>query len=154
MCAIIDANVASQLMGKDRSEAARKFIAHIEAGRLMIVIGGKLRQELSRTPINAFIQQAILAQRARSVEDAEVDRQTGEIERSGECVSDDPHIIALARISGARLLYTNDRDLQQDFKNPTLVDRPRGRIYTTLRYEQFHSSHQGLLNRNDLCRLR
>lgn len=152
MCAIVDANVASHLMGRNLPEAGARFLDYIESGRLTIVVGGKLRQELFQTPLRTFIQQAILAEKARSVEDVEVDRQAGEIEQSGECVSDDPHIIALARISGARLLYTNDRDLQQDFKNPSLIDRPRGRIYTTLRSEQFRSSHRDLLNRNDLCR--
>lgn len=152
MCAIVDANVASHLMGRNLPEAGARFLDYIESGRLTIVVGGKLRQELYQTPIRAFIQQAILAAKARSVEDTAVDRQAGEVEQSGMCISDDAHIIALARISGARLLYTNDRDLQQDFKNRSLIDRPRGRIYTTLKYEQFHSSHRGLLNRSDLCR--
>ena len=44
--------------------------------------------------------------------------------------SDDPHVLALARTAGVRLLYTGDRDLMADFKNKELIDRPRGRVYT------------------------
>lgn len=148
MCAIVDANVASQLVGTNRPEAGIRFLDYVQDGRLMLVVGGKLRQELDQTPMGKFIQEAILAEKARSVEDKIVDQRTGEIERSKKCASDDPHIIALAQISGARLLFTNDKDLQQDFKDQI----KQGRIYTTLKYDRFHSSHRGLLNRSDLCR--
>ena len=52
-----------------------------------------------------------------------------------ECKSNDHHIIALARISRARLLYTIDSALQQDFKNRHLLSRPRGRIYRSHKNE-------------------
>ena len=41
--------------------------------------------------------------------------------------SDDPHVPALARATGVRLLYTGDRKLMDDFKNKELIDRPRAR---------------------------
>ena len=45
---------------------------------------------------------------------------------SGDYESDDEHVIALAKVSGARLLYTNDNDLQADFTNTILIkDLPR-----------------------------
>ena len=44
--------------------------------------------------------------------------------------SDDAHVLALARASGARLLYTADRDLMADFKDRSFVADPRGRIYS------------------------
>ena len=47
-----------------------------------------------------------------------------------QIVSDDPHVLALARVSGARLLYTNDANLMADFKNKRLIDDPRGSVYT------------------------
>ncbi len=42
--------------------------------------------------------------------------------------SDDPHVLALAKVSGARLLYTNDKDLKDDFKNLGVL-KPKGKIY-------------------------
>lgn len=151
MCAIIDANVAHELVRPNRPEAGARFLDYVEAGKLKVVVGGRLRQELERTRMRVWIQQALLAEKVRSVNDSQVDRYTEDLEQSGECISDDPHIIALAQISGARLLYSNDINLQKDFKNYRLVSGPRGRVYTTLRYRTFHESHRGLLERRDLC---
>ena len=44
--------------------------------------------------------------------------------------SDDPHILALAKAAGARLLYTNDRDLMKDFKNRLILNKPKGKVYS------------------------
>lgn len=44
--------------------------------------------------------------------------------------SDDPHVLALARATGVRLLYTSDRNLKDDFKRKDLIDRPRGSVYS------------------------
>ena len=35
--------------------------------------------------------------------------------------SNDPHVLALARVSGARLLYAEDGDLMTDFKDKRFV---------------------------------
>ncbi len=45
--------------------------------------------------------------------------------------SDDPHVLALARATGVRLLYTSDRNLKDDFERKDLIDRPRGSIYSS-----------------------
>ena len=58
--------------------------------------------------------------------------------------SNDLHVIALARISGARLLYSDDKKLRKDFKNKHLVNSPRGKVYSK-------EDHQHLLDQN-LCR--
>lgn len=52
------------------------------------------------------------------------------LQGTGQLRSNDPHILALARASGARLLYTADKDLIADFKNPRIVSRPRGKVYS------------------------
>ena len=43
--------------------------------------------------------------------------------------SNDDHILALARASGARLLFSRDADLAQDFKNRIFLNEPRGSVY-------------------------
>ena len=63
------------------------------------------------------------------------------------CRSNDTHVIALAQISGARLLYSNDKDLYVDFKNKHLIDEPRGKIYSTNEDKNFTNSHARLLKR-------
>jgi predicted nucleic acid-binding protein len=58
--------------------------------------------------------------------------------------SDDAHVLALARASGARVLCTHDEDLQADFKNLEIVPRPKGKIYK-------NQDHARLLGHNQIC---
>ena len=44
--------------------------------------------------------------------------------------SNDPHVLALARHTGTRLLYTGDFKLIQDFKNSKVINKPRGKVYS------------------------
>ena len=83
----------------------------------------------------------------------EVDTQTEELKDDGEYKSDDPHILALAQVSGVRLLYTNDRPLHGDFGNKRLIDNPRGKVYSTLKNKNFTNIHRALLRRKDLCQV-
>ena len=57
----------------------------------------------------------------------------------------------LAQVSGARLLFTNDRDLQRDFGDRRIIGGTRGRIYTTIERTDFRTAHRNLLKRADLC---
>lgn len=45
--------------------------------------------------------------------------------------SDDPHVLALARATGVRLLYTGDPGLIADFKDKKFIDQPRGKVYSS-----------------------
>lgn len=151
MCAIIDRNAAIELMGPKCPEAGSEFLRRVEDGRLTIVVGGKLRQELDSTKLRQWIVEALRAGRARSINDGLVDHESASLRNAGKCKSNDPHIVALARVSGARLLYTNDKDLHKDFKKSTLITGPRGKIYTTNIHKKFHANHRKLLDRSDLC---
>ena len=149
MCAIIDANVSPEVFGDDRTPRGRilyDWLTRGQQGRL--VVGGKLLRELSQYhKFKAWLSEAISAGRARHIRDAVVDAETESIRAGQSCRSDDHHILALARVSGARLLFTNDRTLEQDFKNRTLVPDPRGKIYKA-------PDHRRLLDQQDLCPLR
>ena len=71
-----------------------------------------------------------------------------EIESQEICRSDDPYIIALARISHTRLLFTNDAALQRDFKK--IVGE--GIIYTTKSQSNVTRTHRSLLGpRRQIC---
>ena len=152
MCAVVDANVADQVFGRrNRSEAGVEFLEWIKKGRGRLVAGGKLLEELNRTSAREWARQAVLAGLIRNVNNAEVDART-EVLR-GSCNSDDPHVIALAQVSGARLLYSNDRDLHRDFGNKRLIDKPRGKVYSTLEGGgHLQESHKKLLRKKELCR--
>ena len=129
-------------------------------------MGGKLRQEMSDDGRNRnFMRvhvQLRLDGRVKDIQDEQVDAETASLEARQICRSNDAHVLALARVSGARLLYTNDQDLQDDFNDRQIVNYPRGRVYTTLpiggrRYaaqrdlDTVTDVHRELLERTDLC---
>ena len=62
----------------------------------------------------------------------------------GGIKSDDEHILALALVSGARLLFSGDKDLHDDFKNPNIIS-PRGNVYQK-------PKHAGLLKKACVCK--
>ena len=153
MCAIVDANVAGQVFGNCRPPAGEEFYKWLNAGKGRLVIGGKLLQELNKTKFRKWVSQARKFGFAREVDESQVERITAKLHDKQLCSSDDPHVIALAQASGARLLYSNDDALQSDFKNKDLIDDPRGKVYTTKKYSTITSTHKSLLRRKDLCRI-
>ena len=84
--------------------------------------------------------------------DQDVNGRAETLRRSNICTSNDEHVIALALVSGARLLYTNDQALIDDFGNREIVAGPRGKVYTTKRNRQVTPAHRRLLAARDLCR--
>ncbi len=153
MCAIIDANVAAEVFVEKPQPAGEKFLDWVKAGRGRLVVGGKLLRELesSTEGFRNWASSAVAAGVLYIASESELAARTEEFENHPACKSDDPHVLALAQLSGARLLYSNDQNLQEDFKNQRLIDRPRGKIYSTLRSKNFTSSHRRLLGRTDLC---
>ena len=152
MCAIVDASVAGKVFGSDRGEADKKFFEWITSGRGRLVVGGQLLEELNRTSVREWARQALNAGLIRSVSKTRLKEREEVLLRQYQCESDDLHVIALAQVSGARLLYSNDRKLQKDFANKNLINNPRGKVYSTIKSRHFEESHKRLLKRKDLCR--
>ena len=50
MCAIVDASVAGEVFGSERTPAEEGVFDWITNGNGKIVVGGKLREELGRSP--------------------------------------------------------------------------------------------------------
>ena len=157
MCAILDANVRDEVFGSNPSEAGLAFLDWLMSEGNALVIGGKLTQELEKDAPEKFLdwqQSERLSGRIIRFNAEDVRVQATRLTRSRSCVSDDEHIIALAQISGARLLYSKDKLLAKDFKKKMLIDRPRGKVYSTARSKRFTSTHKGLLQRTDLCAIK
>lgn len=153
MCAIIDADVAGEIFGTLPNEAARKFLEWIGSGNGRLVVGGENLRELSRdSRARKWIQEGIKAGKVYNEDSSKVDEVAEELKGNSSCKSNDEHIIALAQISNARLLYSNDRLLRRDFKDKALIDRPDGKIYPTLDRE-FRKRHKRLLANKNLCRI-
>lgn len=159
MCAIVDANAAHEVFPESpvqgspvRPPAGRGFFDWICKGDGRLVVGGKLREELDKTGLKNWMRTARQAGHIRLVDDESVDRRAGELDDEGACQSNDSHVVALAEISGARLLYTNDGKLQEDFKK--LVQK--GRVYSTNtdvtpRNRHFTRAKQDLLVKHKSC---
>ena len=153
MCGIVDANVAHEVFGDNRPPAGRHFFDWLASPRGRLVVGGELRRELSRD--HRFVRwlgTATRIGRARMMTDEDVDARTNELRRRDVCASDDEHVLALALVSGARLIYTNDAALIADFKNREIVSNPRGKVYTTTVNDEVTPAHRRLLADRSLCR--
>lgn len=154
MCTILDANVVHEVFGDRRTEAGKNFFQYVVSRRTKLVVGGKLLEEYrGNHEFFSWLTQAIRTGIAVAVDDDEVHLETNRLRSSGLCVSDDPHIIALARCTRSRLLYSNDLDLHKDFKNPSLLSEPKGKIYSTRGGGDFKRSHRKLLEATNLCRV-
>lgn len=135
MCLIVDANLCSVVFKKTGDTSYQKLRETIFSNRLTLLHGGKLTQEYDKAGVLKII--ALLAQsgRAFKVSDKLIDEQLAQIRNN--CTSNDAHVIALARADRKRahVLCTNDKTLQNDFKNKSLIDKPRGRIYSPTRHK-------------------
>lgn len=159
MCAILDTNVLHQVFGDNRVPAGDEFRAWLDTGKGTLVSGGKNFVELTRDlKFKRWAQNARLQGTLKLILDEPidgfdaVDAREQEIFGRGGYRSNDPHVIALAQISDVRLLYSNDGDLIDDFKDKRLLDRPRGKVYSTNASGEFTRAHKNLLARKDLCK--
>ena len=158
MCAIIDNNVKGELLEDDKHHPGYLFRSYIESGKLQLVIGGtRLKNELLRgslnSPFNHWIKTHRQAGQVLNIDDDLTDAKEQEIKATGGYKSDDEHILALAKSSGARLLYSNDTALHKDFRNSRILARPRGSIYSTLESRSIDPiAHRRLLQKTKLCR--
>lgn len=142
MCLIIDANCASDTLSpKPHAEFAPIMQAIINKNAVMVLGGKKLREEYQKLPsVWRFVVMLDKAGKALMCSDSAVDDMQKELEDSGQLSSDDPHIIALAKVSGARLLCSKDQNLHKDFRSAKLVNSPRGSIYQ-------NKNHKALLGK-------
>ena len=143
MCLIIDANVAADL--QPPSADARPVVNAVERRKITLVTGGKNTEELSRAgAVRRWLAGLVRANLARPIPAADIEREESILPTLGRLRSDDPHVVALARASGARLLFSKDKALAQDFKNREFVSEPTGSVYKG-------RAHTRLLNRA-VCR--
>lgn len=157
MCSIVDASVVGQLWDHGTSDAGKYFRRSIEERPdCRLVVGGKLRDELIDAGAIEWLVQLRLKGKLVSISDTVIKELTAELCQvlqgtSSAYISDDPHVIALARASGARLLFSNDKKLQQDFGNKALISGPRGRVYSTIVRRDVAPSHTRLIARYGRC---
>jgi hypothetical protein len=143
MCIIVDANTAHEF-GRALTEEALAIFEWLMRDGGTIAAGGRVKRELVKTRFRNIYHTLLLAGRLYQYDDDEVDRVEANVMAQLDLRSDDPHVIALARVSLCRLLFSRDQDLHADFCNPTIL-RPRGRVYQD-------KSHHHLLRSARACR--
>jgi hypothetical protein len=145
MCIIIDANVASQIFSNPKDEDSVPVLNWLFKDGA-VVYGGKLAQELFKVrAARRSILEFKRSGRAFQIDSQQLENEEQVILQLDVCRSNDPHVIALARVSGARTLYSHDELLHEDFKNRQLIDKPKGCVYQ-------NSGHIGLLKHTSGCR--
>lgn len=128
MCVIIDASVAADAFAVPPTFDAQYVIKWIEKGGT-VVYGGKLTQELYQiNSARKLLAQYVRAGRAKTIANAAIDAEVAKVVATGPA-SNDTHILGLARASGARLLYSRDELLIQDFKDRRFISSPKGKVY-------------------------
>ena len=148
MCVIIDANLASLVFSTPPDPdfvPVLSWLYDTDADGCL-VYGGRLTQELLMLSGTwRPLVQLLRAGRAILVPCEKIAAEEARVESLRLCRSNDAHVIALARVSGARVLCSKDRTLHQDFKNRQLISNPRGQVYQA-------KEHAHLLRHSQSCR--
>ena len=123
MCIIIDNNKFGEF-GSPDAAPIRKWLE--KGGNVVYGVGGKFKEVPSKAQnlLVAYEQEGKATRYLWNQIQPEMASLPDEIK------SDDEHILALALVSGARLLFSGDKDLHDDFKNPNIIS-PKGRVYQT-----------------------
>lgn len=153
MCAIIDANVTFEVFGSKQTEAGIHFRKWLDSGRGKLVVGGKNLSELTKNGnfIRWLAEARRLGGRVRQIRNETISERQEALVRDGLRKSNDEHVLALALVSGARLLHSNDRKLKNEFRNVETISRPEGKIFTTQGSRNFTAEHRELLQNRNLC---
>jgi len=148
VCIIIDTNVLHEVFSQPPTADGLPVRAWLEERDGRLVFGGVLARELVKDRGAArFVKELERSGRAKRVNEFRLQAEEQVVRQDPHARSDDPHIVALARVSGARVLFSRDRKLHEDFGNRALVSTPRGRVYTSNRHARLlrHDSSCGRL---------
>lgn len=141
MCLIVDANVVHQLF-PSASPDFEPIHEALVTGRAKLVYGGFLTQEYLKTTLSRrFLRRLDQQGAAKQFPDSVVDSETRRLRREAKCRSNDPHILALAIVSNARLLCSQDEELGSDFRSPSILPPPRGSVYKRAEHAHLIRAH-------------
>ena len=131
MCIIVDANKLNGFLAdpphEDAAPIHQWLNRRVGAGTLVYSTEGKFACEVGGNA-KRKLEDYYRAGRAQLVPASRFAKDEEELKAS-DIRSDDPHVLALARESGARLLYTGDNKLIADFTDRRIIQGPRGRVY-------------------------
>ena len=141
MCLILDTDIVHKVFPSPSVDFDPVHRA-LMGGRAKCVYGGGLTREYQqmvsfRRLLLRLDQQGI----AQQFDDSKVDSEEKKLRGRAICQSNDAHILALAIVSKARLLCSEDEALGEDFTNPAILPKPRGNIYKRAEHEHLIRQH-------------
>ena len=131
MCIIVDTNKLGAFLADPADEDSRPIRKWLDrgAGSIVYSTGGKFAQEIQGR-VKARLTGYVRAGRAKLIPESRFADDERALKNRADLRSDDPHVLALARAAGVRLLYMADGDLISDFKDKRFIDQPRGKVYS------------------------
>lgn len=122
MCLIVDANCCHLLKdGCDDGKLIRSWM--IKKGHM--ATGGKNYDELRLAGMGRLLKEYRTAGKLKVFTQDRLKEQSRHIDQR-LMRSNDLHVIELVRVSGSRLVFTKDVDLQSDLRNASLVPKRKG----------------------------
>ena len=142
MCIIVDTNRLGAFLADPPDDDSRPIHKWLDrgAGSIVYSTGGKFAEEIQGR-VKAKLANYVRAGRAKLIPGSLFADDERNLKARADLRSDDPHVLALARAAGVRLLYTGDNNLISDFKNKRFIDCPRGKVYSG-------ANNAGLLTRS------
>jgi hypothetical protein len=141
MCVIIDANKLSLAFSANPDDDVKPILEWILLGDGVLAYDNKLLQEIKR--VGAAMRTLVELKRANKALEYPVAGCPGDIR---DCLtSNDEHVVSLALTSGARVLFTDDQALSNDFRNKSVISSPRGKVYR-------RKEHRPLLRHHPSCK--
>ena len=144
MCIIIDTNKMPAFLKNPSSEDMEPIHTWLSkrGGSFVYTTYGKYGEELKtvKDRLSVYVRSG----HAHLVDKSKIIPEENKLQTIKIHKSNDIHILALGRASGARLLYTEDKFLMADFRKKEIINKPRGSIYSS-------SKNEDLLKK-DLCK--
>jgi len=135
MCIIVDEDVAGSFVSDRDHQDNRPIHDWIDKCDGLIVYSqdliNKLQDAKALTRYSSYLAKRVQAGRAKFYGSEKLAPELKKLQALDVRAKDDLHILALARASGARVLYTEDQKLQSDFSEADrgIITNPKGRVY-------------------------
>ena len=137
MCMIVDTNKFGAVLADPVDADVQPIIRWLRRrrGNIVYSLSGKYGNELNKSPnARSRLEQFKAAGFAHLVDGENLEKHSDLLLSTKNLRSDDPHVLALAIVSGARLLFTGDNRLMADFKDRDIINGSRrGKIYSGVR---------------------
>lgn len=138
-CLIVDVNVAARVLLADDDPDFRDIYDCLfknKQPKVRLAYSSVFVKDCGNQSVNRMLTKLDQQGRAMKIDDELVEKELEIVTQIGLCKSNDEHIIALARAGKVRLLCSHDNALQSDFKNKSLLDNPRGKVYKNRRHKR------------------